>query len=258
MTFLGLKNDNMGIQGLQSEEIGRVKLSSTVLEKIQLARTEKDLSYAAIAEKGKVLQSTVARFFNGKSINLSCAEAILKSLDFQDLEKLLDKQPNIDIPDEHQKFNAHHEQYSINTAVHELSEDTTDRVQIMASTQLKILDSYHREVLRQVKSSFRWALIISGAGFILFLISTILVLEQEQKDKALIPLISGAMIEIIAGGNFYLYGQKTKQLSSIDRQRDRTQCFLLASIICESLEGEVKQTTRSELVKTVTNFTEEF
>ena len=112
-------------------------------------------------------------------------------------------------------------------------------------------------MLLQAKSSFRWALVISAAGFIFFLMSIIFVLDQQQKNKALIPLISGAIIEVIAGVNFYLYGQTTKQLSSFYRKLDRTQRFLLANSICESLEGETKQTTRSEIVKIISSLTEE-
>lgn len=138
----------------------------------------------------------------------------------------------------------------------ELSETPVNDVQGIASAQLKILASYYSEGLMQAKTSFRWAATVSGIGFFFFLTAVIFVLNRQPRDRTLIPLISGAVIEVVAGINFYLYGQATKQLATFQRKLDQTQRFLLANSICESLEGESKQTARMELVKTVSSLTE--
>lgn len=73
----------------------------------------------------------------------------------------------------------------------------------------------------------------------------------------MIPLIGAGIAEIFAGVNFYLYHQTNKQLSFYHRRVDRTQRYLLANSICEALEGEIKQKTRSELVKKISDLNED-
>lgn len=149
-----------------------------------------------------------------------------------------------------------HNQIIVNKAAEELSEARTDDVQGIASAQLKILANYYNEGLTQAKTSFRWAAIVSGVGFVFFLAAVFFVLNRQPRDQTLIPLISGAVIEIVAGINFYLYGQATKQLAIFQKNLDQTQRFLLANSICESLEGQSKQAARVELVKTVSSLTD--
>lgn len=64
-------------------------------------------------------------------------------------------------------------------------------------------------------------------------------------------LISGSLIEVISGINFYLYGKTSVQLADFQTRLDVTQRFLLAKSICESLEGDYKQKARSELIQTI-------
>ena len=130
-------------------------------------------------------------------------------------------------------------------------------MQLAASAQITILDSYHEEVFKQAKSSFRYALIVSIVGFVFFLFSTFSVQNNQEKEKVLIPLIGAGIAEIFAGVNFYLYYQANKQLSDFYRQINRTQRYLLANSICGSLEGEIKQKAISELVKTISDLNED-
>ena len=138
-------------------------------------------------------------------------------------------------------------------AAEEISATPVDDVQGIAAAQLTILNSYYSEGLIQAKTSFWGATITSSIGFVFFLTAVIFVLNKQPKDRTLIPLISGTVIEVVAGINFYLYGQATKQLASFQHRLDQTQRFLLANSICESLEGDSKQTARVELVKTVSS-----
>lgn len=146
-------------------------------------------------------------------------------------------------------------QIIVDGAAAELSETRADDVQGIASAQLKILASYYDEALNQAKASFRSAVMASVVGFFFFLVALILVLDSQPKnrDRTLVPLISGAITEVVAGLNFYLYGQATKQLAAFQRSLDQTQRYLLANSICESVEGDDKNTARIELVKTVSS-----
>lgn len=144
-------------------------------------------------------------------------------------------------------------QIIVNEAAAELSETRVDDVQGIASAQLKILANYYNEGLTQAKASFWSAVAVSGIGVLFFLVAVFFVLYRQSKDFTLIPLISGAVIEVVAGINFYLYGQATKQLSTFLRNLEQTQRFLLANSICESLEGESQIQSRVELVRTVSS-----
>jgi hypothetical protein len=55
-------------------------------------------------------------------------------------------------------------------------------------------------------------------------------------------------VEVISGVNFYLYGKTTTQMAEFQSRLDMTQRFLLANSICENLDGDFKQNTRSQLV----------
>jgi hypothetical protein len=50
---------------------------------------------------------------------------------------------------------------------------------------------------------------------------------------------------------FALYGRTTNQLAEFHRPMERMQRFLIAYSMTEGLEGETKQHTRADLVKTV-------
>ncbi len=74
---------------------------------------------------------------------------------------------------------------------------------------------------------------------------------QDLQNASIISLISGSLVEVISGINFYLYGKSVAQLADFQSYLDRTQSILLANSICESLSEEHKHITRAELVKIV-------
>lgn len=124
-------------------------------------------------------------------------------------------------------------------------------VQEIASAQIQLLTQYYNEALTQAQKSFDWALRISIAGFVLFLIAAILFFLGAGIEAAAITSLSGALIQVIAGINFYLYGKTSNQLSLFHTRLDITQRILLADSLCENLEGEIKQNTRSDLIKQI-------
>jgi len=139
----------------------------------------------------------------------------------------------------------------ISSAADRLSQAKPDDIQEIAASQIKLLASYYDLVLGQARKSFRWALIAAGIGLIFFLASVGFLLSQQSHSLANISLISGALIEVIAAINFYLYGRTSAQLATFHTRLGTTQRFLLANSMCESLDGDFKQKARYELIKTV-------
>lgn len=106
-------------------------------------------------------------------------------------------------------------------------------------------------VLDQAKKSFLWALIAAAIGLLFFIAAVSSIIFLNLQNAAIIGVISGALVEVISGINFYLYNQTSKQLSDFQSRLDTTQRFLLANSICEGLEGLSKQQARSDLIKAI-------
>jgi hypothetical protein len=137
-----------------------------------------------------------------------------------------------------------------------LFEADPTKVQEIAASQIQLLNIYYNTVLDQAKRSFHWALVAAGAGICFFLASVVFLLLRNDQGIAVISLISGALIEIISGMNFYLYGKTAAQLSEFQIRLDRTQRYLLANSVCEGLDDDAKQKSRSELVRAIAGIEE--
>ena len=87
-----------------------------------------------------------------------------------------------------------------------------------------------------------------------FLGAVVLLITIQSQSIATISVIGGAIVEVIAGINFFLYGKTTTQLAHFHERLDRTQRFLLANSICETLGDETQQKSRSELVRIIATF----
>jgi hypothetical protein len=124
-------------------------------------------------------------------------------------------------------------------------------IQEVAVTQLELSNSYYRSALSQSQQSFKLAFWAAVVGLLFFLAAIAFLLIHLPENIANVSLISGALIEVISGINFYLYGQASKQLAAFQIPLDRIGRFLLANSVCENLEGEIKQSTRAELVRLI-------
>lgn len=136
-------------------------------------------------------------------------------------------------------------------SIERLSKTDPSKVQEIVASQIELLSIYHNLVLDQARRSFRWALIAAGIGFGFFLASVAFLLFQQAQNTAVISLISGALIEVISGINFFLYGKTSAQLAEFQTRLDKTQRFLLANSVCEGLNEEFKQKSRSNLVRAI-------
>jgi len=124
-------------------------------------------------------------------------------------------------------------------------------VQQIAASQIELLNGYYHLVLSQAGRSFRWALIAAGIGLLFFLAAVTFLVIRQPQQLATISLISGALIEVISGINFYLYGKTSAQLAEFHSRLDITQRFLLANSLCETLDDESRNRERSELIRKI-------
>lgn len=137
-------------------------------------------------------------------------------------------------------------------ALKHLSDAPKDDVTAIASSQIELLARFYDLSLSQAGRSFRWALIASMVGLVFFVLAIVFMVWRESGQLATITMIGGALIEFIAGVNFYLYGKTLSQLSLFQGRLEVTQRFLLANSLCESLGEAWRDPTRTRLINQLT------
>lgn len=139
-------------------------------------------------------------------------------------------------------------------ALKQLTEVKTDDVKGIAASQISLLSRFYDLSLDQAGRSFRWALVASIIGLIFFLAAIgFQMMGSENSQLATVTLIGGALIEFIAGINFYLYGKTLSQLTLFQGRLEVTQRFLLANSLCESLSADYKDEARASLIAQLTS-----
>lgn len=138
-----------------------------------------------------------------------------------------------------------------NVAVEKLSKANPADVQQVAASQIALLRSYHVEVLDQAKKSFRWAIIAAGVGLVFLVSAIVFLIYNHSTEIAIASTISGILIEFISAINFFLYGKTASQMADFQQRLDITQRYLLANSMCESLTGDTKNKTRSDIIKSI-------
>ena len=137
------------------------------------------------------------------------------------------------------------------SSIERLSKAAPSNVQEVAASQLQLMAVYHEMALAQSRRSFFWALIGAGAGLIFFIVAVCFVIQTGDAVTAVIPAISGAVVEVVAGIVFFLYSKATVQLWEFHSRLDALQRYLLANSICEGLEGEDRKKARAELIREI-------
>ena len=143
--------------------------------------------------------------------------------------------------------------FRVQSSVERLSDTRPDDIQGIAARQIELLAEYHRIALSQARRSFFWALVGAVVGLGCFLAAVVfLLLEKPQETAAVVSVIAGALVEVMSGINFYLYGKASAQLAQFHGPLDRTQRFLLANSVCSALKkDEIKDQTRADLVRAI-------
>lgn len=96
----------------------------------------------------------------------------------------------------------------------DISKVNPANVQEVAQSQLDIVTLYYRSGLQQAQRSFLAALVAASVGLIFFIAAVSFLLLQQSASVSYISLISGALVEIISGINFYLYARASSQLAT--------------------------------------------
>ena len=124
-----------------------------------------------------------------------------------------------------------------------------DDPQQVASASTQLLNTFYTVALQQSIRAFLWALVAAGVGLVFFLGAVLFQLLAQATEVATVSIIAGAIVEVISGLNFYLYGRTTEQLAEYRRSLEQTQRFLLANSIAGSLEDETTRArARADLV----------
>ena len=110
---------------------------------------------------------------------------------------------------------------------------------------------YHQSALAQSRRIFFWALVGSGVGLIFFLAAVAFALATGSALAALISLLSGATVEIVAAIVFGLCGKTTVQLSSFHSRLEVLQRYILANSVCEALDGDDRNKSRAALIQAI-------
>ncbi len=136
-----------------------------------------------------------------------------------------------------------------------------------------LTEAYYRDVLNQAQASFVCALIASviGAGFFFGAVQSTMVssvaqpitnsrtnsneaaaTSKETHSAPNVSLIAGALVEVIAGINFYLYARASRQFSSFHICLERANRYLLVNMLCDSLDEKAdKALMRKKLIQTM-------
>jgi hypothetical protein len=141
----------------------------------------------------------------------------------------------------------------IRDSIVKIGQTDPTNVQQIAASQLALLAGYHQIALAQSRRSFLWALIGSGIGLVFFFAAVAVALLQGLTLASIVPLISGAVVEVVSGVVFYLYGKTTSQLSSFHSRLELLQRYLLANSLCEGLDGEERSKARAALIREIYN-----
>jgi hypothetical protein len=144
-----------------------------------------------------------------------------------------------------------HDEELFSNAVDRIESANPKNVQEVAATQIRLLNSYYETILLQAKRSFLFAVTFASIGLLLFFIAIIFFLFLHTSNAAAISVVGGVIVQVISGINFVFYGKTTSQLSVFHNRLEKTQRFLLANSVCESLENELKGKARMHLIYTI-------
>lgn len=126
-------------------------------------------------------------------------------------------------------------------------------IQEVAASQLQLMTGNYKIVLSQSRRYFFWALVTAGIGLFFFLIAAVYSIATGNAGAAIVPILSGAVIEGIAGLLFRLSGQVAAESRDFHAKVETVHRYLLANTISESLNGDMKEQIRAELARKIAN-----
>jgi len=137
-------------------------------------------------------------------------------------------------------------------SAHKITETASSKIRAIVSAQIETLSVYHNLIINNARRSFQSAFISAIVGILFLVVAVLFVLLDQSRDASVISSISGALVEVVAGINFYLYNKASKQLAEFQIRLETIQRYVLADAICDTLDNEYQQRARSMLVLSIT------
>jgi hypothetical protein len=134
-------------------------------------------------------------------------------------------------------------------------EEATAHPQVgkMVAKHEELILDYYKDVLMQAKQSFDSAKSVAKIGFWVLIGTVVYVLGTDvlehtkklgfsiadhERTVSIIGVISGALIEFVAGVNFWLYSRVSKQFAAFHICLERTHRYLLAYSIADQVANQ--------------------
>lgn len=140
---------------------------------------------------------------------------------------------------------------AVSSSLERLSAAHPGNVQEIASSQLQLMTSFYQEALIQSRRSFNWALFWAGLGTLFFILGGSFALKNKDTATVVIPVIAGAVVQVVAGIVFVMYGKTAGQLGDFLSRLQILQRYLLANSVCETMQGTERDKARADLVREI-------
>lgn len=132
------------------------------------------------------------------------------------------------------------------------SEQSKKNVLNMMADNVSELKEYYVISKQQARNSFSAALFICFFGIIIYLLG-IVAYVFFNKDISLVSVISGTVVEIIAGLFFWLYKEATKQLSIYHQRLGNTEKYLIAYQMISEVPEEFRYEEQRNFINYLLN-----
>lgn len=123
-------------------------------------------------------------------------------------------------------------------------DDLSKYYRTLVSINLETLDTYYQMIKSHTDKSFRTATVVGIAGFVLIALGVILFYSDSLAHNVTVGAmsgISGVLIELISGIQFWIYTKTVKQISEYRDSILDSQLMLLAFQLANSLEDETNK-----------------
>jgi hypothetical protein len=121
----------------------------------------------------------------------------------------------------------------------------------IASLLQKMIVTYYADVRKQAMLTFWAALGAAGVGLLFFLYAISEAMSTQVGASSTIGLVAGGLSQFISGVNFYLYFKAARQFASFHICLERTNRFIFANTICDTLPSPLQGEVRKSLVETI-------
>jgi hypothetical protein len=124
-------------------------------------------------------------------------------------------------------------------------------IQEVAASQLQLMMGNYKIVLSQSRRCFFWALVTAGIGLFLFVVAAVYSIATGKAGAATVLVLSGTVIEGIAGLLFRLSGRAEADSRDFWTELATIRRHLLANSISENLSGDMREQIRADLARNI-------